>query len=74
MSCHLDILLHQGYLSTARGVRLVETEIQAQRGFLKELAEMLRPWWEYLGNIEKLVNELLPGIDVFQKQEGSDAF
>jgi len=74
VACYLDILLHQGYLGTARGLRLVEAEIQAQRGFLKELAEMLRPWWQYLGNVEKLVNELFPGIDVFQKQERPDAF
>jgi integrase len=73
VACYLNALLHQGYLSTARGVRLVEAEIQAQRGFLNELAEMLRPWWQYLGSIERLVSELLPNVDRFQKEEGEHA-
>ncbi len=64
--------VQQGYLSTARGVRLIEADIKAQGLFLGELAEMLRPWWQHLGSIDALVVVLFSGEDAFQKRETPD--
>ncbi len=64
--------VQQGYLNTARGVRLIEADIKAQRLFLDELAEMLRPWWQHLGSIDNLVNALFSGEDIFQKTGAAD--
>jgi hypothetical protein len=66
VSAYLEYV-QQGYLSTTRGVRLIEADIKAQRLFLDELAEMLRPWWQHLGSIDRLVSALFPEKDVFGK-------
>ncbi len=56
----------QEYMRSPLGVRLMEADVQEQRAFLDQLAEMLRPWWKPLGGIEQLVTALTPGgIDVF---------
>ena len=64
--------VQRGYVKTARGVRLIEADIKAQRLFLGELAEMLRPWWQHLGSIDALVMALFSGEDAFQKREAPD--
>jgi len=64
--------VQQGYLNTARGVRLIEADIKTQCLFLDELAEMLRPWWQHLGSIDHLVTALFLGSDAFAKPGASD--
>jgi hypothetical protein len=64
--------VQQEYLNTARGVRLIEADIKAQRLFLDELAEMLRPWWQHLGTIDDLVNAFFSGEDIFRKTGAAD--
>ena len=55
------------YLESEFGVRLMEQEIERQRARLRELEEVLRPWWKRLGSIERLVDKLTPeDVDEFQ--------
>jgi hypothetical protein len=63
---HLRVV--QDSLGSPLGRKLIETDIVEQRAFLHELAELLRPWWQPLGTIERLVEFFVPGGgDAFQK-------
>jgi len=56
---HLQLV--QDSLGSPLGRKLAETDIREQRVFLKELAELLRPWWQHLGAIDRLVEMFAPG-------------
>lgn len=63
---HLRIV--QDSLGSPLGRKLIETDIVEQRCFLHELSEKLRPWWQPLGTIDRLVEMFLPGGgNAFQK-------
>jgi site-specific recombinase XerD len=65
---HLRVV--QDSLGSPLGRKLIETDIVEQRAFLHELAELLRPWWQPLGTIERLVELFAPGgRSVFQNQQ-----
>ncbi len=59
----------QDSFKSALGQRLMGTDILEQRRFLDDLADKLRPWWQHLGAIDRLVEMFAPGGDhAFQKQ------
>ena len=55
---HLQVV--QDSLGSPLGRKLAETDIREQRVFLNELAELLRPWWQHFGAIDRLVEMFAP--------------
>ena len=56
---HLQVV--QDSLGSPLGRKLAETDIREQRVFLNELADLLRPWWQHFGAIDRLVEMFAPG-------------
>ena len=50
----------QDLLGNPLGRKLIKTEIEEQKVFLNRLAEQLRPWWQHLGKIDRLIERLAP--------------
>ena len=55
---HLRVV--QDSLGNPLGRKLIKTEIEEQKVFLNRLAEQLRPWWQHLGKIDRLIERLAP--------------